>query len=91
MDYHKVNISSYVCNAHLQKKLKKVPSYKKRYKAKLKYYPSSGLFVNANEAEVKLQPLLDQTIECIIVYQMEIIKTLSEKKPENLTLIGKWN
>jgi len=77
-------------NAHLQKKSKMIPSYKKLCKAKLLCYPDSGLSITINEAEVLLQPLLDHTIERIIHYQTEVIKTLSEKKLENLTLIGKW-
>lgn len=67
-----------------------IPSYKKLQTARLKCYPAEGLSITANEAEVKLQHLLNHTIERIILYQMEVIKTLSEKKLENLTLIGKW-
>lgn len=66
-------------NAHLQKKSKMIPSYKKLQTAKLKCYPAAGLSTTANEAEVKLQPLLDHTIERIILYQREGMKIVSQK------------
>lgn len=77
-------------NAHVQKKSKMIPSYKKLQEAKLQCYPALGLSFTDNEAAVKLQSLLDHTTDRIILYQMEVVKCLSGKQLENLTLIVKW-
>lgn len=77
-------------NAHLQKQSKMLPSYKNLRKAKLQCYPALGLSFNEYEASVTLQSLLNHTTDRIILYQMEVVKYLSAKKLENLTLIVKW-
>lgn len=77
-------------NAHLQKKSRMIPSYKKLHKVKLQCYPDSGFSFSANEASVELQPLLDHTIDRIILHQMEVMKCLSKNQLENLTLFVKW-
>lgn len=77
-------------NAHLQKKSKMLPSYKQIQKAKVQCYPTSGLSFTDSVAEVKLQPLLDHTIDRIILCQTEVLKSLSEEQLQNLTLIVKW-
>lgn len=77
-------------NAHVQKKSMMIPSYKKLQKAKLQCYPAFGLSFTKNEAAVKLQSLLNHTIDRIILHQIEVMKCLSGKQLENLTLIVKW-
>lgn len=77
-------------NAHIEKKSKMLPSYKKLQKTKLQCYPTSGFSFTVDKAEVKLQPLLDHTIERIILYQTEVIRTLPEEELKNLIFYGKW-
>lgn len=77
-------------NACLQKKSKLIPSYKEVRKAKKKCHPAEGIFIEENEAQVKLQALLDHTVSRIVLYQIEVLKSLSTEILSNLTLIGKW-
>lgn len=77
-------------NAHMEKKSRMFPAYKKIQKAKLQCYPATGMSFTENEAAVTLQSILNHTSGRIILLHMEVIKTLSEKQRENLILIVKW-
>lgn len=60
-------------------------------KAKCKCYPDkSSITVTECSAEVKLQALLDHTIQRILFNQMDVIKSLNSENLYNLNLICKW-
>ncbi|CAB3252648.1 unnamed protein product [Arctia plantaginis] len=77
-------------NAHMEKKSRMFPAYKKIQKAKLQCYPATGMSFTENEAAVTLQSILNHTSDRIILLNMEVIKILSAKQLENLILIVKW-
>ena len=67
------------------------PAYKLPYQAKLKYYPpKSDISVKECSAEVKLQALLNHTVDRILLTRMDVVKSLSPENVCNLNLICKW-
>lgn len=67
------------------------PPYKAIYQAKLRCYPrKSDITVTECSAEVKLQSLLNHTIQRILLLQEAVIDSLSKESVRNLSLICKW-
>lgn len=87
-DYQKLR------NSAREQRSKLFPPYNVIYQAKLQCYPpKSDITVTECSAEVKLQSLLDHTIQRILLLQDEVIKSLCKERKEsvrNLNLICKW-
>ncbi|XP_043471258.1 uncharacterized protein LOC122504283 [Leptopilina heterotoma] len=67
------------------------PSYKNVLQAKKECYPSCyDLSVTECKAEVKLQALLDHTVQRILLVQNDVIQRLPQNDVKNLHLICKW-
>lgn len=78
-------------NLSVKKKCKLYPSYKLVLKAKRDCYPEkNSISICETSAEVKLQSLLNHTINRILKIQMDVIKTLTREQLSNLNLICKW-
>lgn len=84
-DYQKLR------NSTREQCCKLFPSYNVIHQAKLQCYPpKSDIRVTECSAEVKLQSLLDHTIQRILLIQDEVIKSLCQESVRNLNLICKW-
>lgn len=67
------------------------PSYHLVLKAKCKCYPEKdSISICETSAEVKLQALLDHTINRLLTTQMDVVKSLPDEQLLNLNLICKW-
>lgn len=70
---------------------KRFPSYKIVQAAKRRCYPQkSDIIVNSTFAEVKLQSLLNHTIQRLFDVQKEVLETLTPEQLCHLRLISKW-
>lgn len=81
-DYQKLR------NSAREQRSKLFQSYNVIHQAKLQCYPpKSDIRVTEFSAEVKLQSLLDHTIQRILLIHDEVIKNLCQKSDRDLNLI----
>ena len=67
------------------------PSYKKVAKAKAACVPPpEAIAVQPDQAEVRLQPLLDHTAARLLELQQPVLESLTDQRPLQLTLHCKW-
>ncbi|XP_071572537.1 uncharacterized protein [Temnothorax nylanderi] len=67
------------------------PPYKAVLQAKQKCYPSkTDITITDCSAEMKLQALLDHTVERILLTQNDVIKSSTPENVNNMTLTCKW-
>jgi len=67
------------------------PPYKTILQTKRECYPlSMDITITEYSAEVKLQALLDHTVERILLVQNDVIKNLAPENLSRITLICKW-
>lgn len=65
------------------------PAYKFVLESKTKFYPNN-IKITKSGATVKLQALLNHTIQRILSFQSEVIKNFPAEKFQELYLICKW-
>ncbi|XP_030766971.1 uncharacterized protein LOC115890777 [Sitophilus oryzae] len=69
----------------------KFPSYKNVQEAKKLCYPNAdAIKISETSAEVKLQALLDHTVQRLLIVQESVIDSLSEEELNQLSLFTKW-
>lgn len=74
-----------------QHNCKLYPSYKYVLQAKKECYPcATDITITECSAEVKLQALLDHTVQRILLIQKDVIKSLTSDDVRNINLICKW-
>lgn len=67
------------------------PSYKLLQQAKQSCYPAKEAYrVTESCAEINLQDLLDHTAKRLVLYLEDVLKQLTPKEQQSLTLISKW-
>ena len=70
---------------------KRFPPYGKVLEAKKRCYPKPEFItVTGRSAEVKLQAILDHTVDCIRNMQNDVILSLTTEQLNSLLLISKW-
>jgi len=78
-------------NVAKENKCKLYPSYNNVTKAKKHCYPPhSSIIITESSATVKLQALLDHTVDRILFLQKDVISTLTPDNVRNLRLYCKW-
>lgn len=77
--------------ASIQHNCKLYPSYKYVLQAKKECYPSAtDITIIECSAEIKLQALLDHTVQRILLIQKDVIKSLTSDNVRYVNLICKW-
>jgi hypothetical protein len=85
---HQYNIIREQAN---KKNYKLYPLYYVVRQAKKECFPDAQFIsISENVGEIKLQSLLDYTIQRILIVQSDVIKTLPYKQLNKLFLISKW-